>query len=135
MKSNNRAGEHGAALAGPHQYFHCFAQRCQGQSNYRCNAVLMALLSSDGGAAFYPTTSLAFTGFTVDVWNAYCVLRLLKSVWRQRWRAGGLPLSFDNRTECFCGELRANGTNKLLKSSHVVGECPTMLQKETDSIG
>lgn len=87
-----------------------FAQRCQGQNNYGCNAVLMALLSSDGGAAFYPATSLAFTGFTVDVWNAFCMLRLLKTGWRRRWRAVSLPLSFDNRTECFCGELQANGT-------------------------
>lgn len=117
---NQTTAQENAARPTPRRYYHCFARRCQGQGNYRCNAVLMAPLSSDG-SAFYPTTSLAFTGFPVDVWNAFRVLRLLKSGWRGCWPAVSLPLSFDNRTGCFCGELRTNGTNKLLKSSRVVG--------------
>lgn len=122
VKSNNRVGECWAALAMPQRCFQCFSQGCQGRSNYRRNAALMTFLSRDGGTAFSLTNNfITINRFQFWHLEPFLPLRHRKFGRRQRWHTVTLALSCDNRTNCFYGKLWANGTNKLLRGSHVVG--------------
>lgn len=122
VKSSNSVGEGWAALATPQRCLQCFSQRRQSRSNYRCNAVLMAFFSGDRGTAFSLTNNFT-TINKFQFWRLECFLPLRhwKFGRRLRWHTVTLALSCDNRTKCFYGKLWANGTNKLLRGSHVVG--------------
>lgn len=84
VKSNNRVGECRTALAKPRRYFHCFSPRCQGQSNYRCNAVLIALLSSGSGTAFNLTNNF----ITIYRFQCFCLER---ASWNLAIDSAGTP--------------------------------------------
>lgn len=84
VKSNNCVGECCTALAKPRRYFHCFSPRCQGQSNYRCNAVLIALLSSGSGTAFNLTNNF----ITIYRFQCFCLER---ASWNLAIDSAGMP--------------------------------------------